>query len=97
MFIAPPSVEALQERLKGRGSETEEQMAVRLSNAQAEIDFGTEANFDCVIVNDRLEDAVNALANLLCEWFPSISTPDEVTAEVDEASIMPSADSNSKA
>lgn len=39
-FIAPPSKEDLEKRLRGRGTETEEQIQTRLANAQKELDYG---------------------------------------------------------
>lgn len=38
VFVAPPSVEELETRLRGRGTESEEQVAKRLANAKAELD-----------------------------------------------------------
>jgi guanylate kinase len=37
VFIAPPSMAALEERLRGRGTETEEAVLLRISNASAEV------------------------------------------------------------
>mmetsp|Transcript_13640 Transcript_13640/g.17774 ORF Transcript_13640/g.17774 Transcript_13640/m.17774 type:complete len:403 (-) Transcript_13640:133-1341(-) len=66
IFIAPPSLATLQERLKARNTETEESLKTRLANAQAEVEFGTSNsndnknhdNFDAVIVNQDLDVAV---------------------------------------
>jgi guanylate kinase len=57
LFIAPPSLDALADRLHARGSETEERIAVCLSRATLELDYVHE--FDAVIVNDDLETAVS--------------------------------------
>lgn len=40
IFISPPSREELEKRLRGRGTETEEQIKVRLANASKELDYG---------------------------------------------------------
>jgi Guanylate kinase len=40
LFIAPPSMEALEKRLRGRGTETEEQLNTRLGNAAKELEYG---------------------------------------------------------
>jgi len=56
LFIAPPSLAALAERLHGRGTETEAQVATRLERAKMEMDMASE--FDDVVVNDDLEQAV---------------------------------------
>jgi guanylate kinase len=55
IFIMPPSVEALQERLSGRGQDSDEIIAKRMAEAQSEISHYNE--FDYVIVNDHLETA----------------------------------------
>lgn len=59
IFIAPPSAEILEERLRGRGTESEESLRRRISNARSEIEYGLEAgNFDAIVYNDDLEKAV---------------------------------------
>jgi len=66
VFIAPPSLEALQKRLTARATETPEQLKLRLSKSAHEIEYGTTAgNFDAVIVNDDLEQAVNDFARVV--------------------------------
>lgn len=57
IFIAPPSFEVLRNRLSGRGTETAEQIEKRLNAALSEIERAKE--YDYVIINDALEDAVN--------------------------------------
>ena len=51
----PPSIEVLKERLKNRGSESEESLAKRLSKAEEEI--SQNQKFDMVILNDDLQIA----------------------------------------
>ncbi len=55
IFILPPSVEALQARLSGRGQDSEETIAKRMAEAKSEISHYNE--FDYLIVNDQLETA----------------------------------------
>ncbi|RWW43947.1 hypothetical protein BHE74_00050340 [Ensete ventricosum] len=56
IFICPPSFEELEERLRARGTETEEQVQKRLRNARAELDEGRSPGlFDHILVNDDLE------------------------------------------
>jgi guanylate kinase len=59
IFIAPPSPEALRVRLVGRGTDDPEQVDARLETAREELLAQTE--FPHVVVNDRLEDASDAL------------------------------------
>jgi guanylate kinase len=60
VFIAPPSREALRTRLVGRGTDTSEQVQRRLETADAEL--AAQPEFPHVVVNDRLEDAIEELA-----------------------------------
>ena len=55
IFIMPPSVEVLQERLIARGSESEESLQKRLDKAEEEIAKNQE--FDSIILNDDFETA----------------------------------------
>jgi len=58
LFISPPSFEALEERLRSRGTETEEKIQVRLTNAKKEMEYKEKEGFwNLVIVNDDLEKA----------------------------------------
>jgi len=63
VFLAPPSREALQQRLIGRGTETPETMARRLATAEAEL--AAQGEFDVVVVNSRLDSACSELVTLL--------------------------------
>lgn len=56
IFIQPPSIEALRERLVGRGTDSAEVIEQRLARAQYEI--GESHKFDYIIVNDDLEVAI---------------------------------------
>ncbi len=55
LFIEPPSVAALQQRLKERGTETAETLAARVNKASYELSFKTQ--FDKVVLNEVLEKA----------------------------------------
>ena len=59
VFIAPPSVDALRARLVGRGADAPEQIEARLRTAEREL--AAQDEFPHVVVNDRLEDAVEEL------------------------------------
>jgi guanylate kinase len=59
IFIAPPSEDALRARLVGRGTDEPEQVAARLETARGEL--AARGEFGHVVVNDRLEDASQAL------------------------------------
>lgn len=57
LFIQPPSMEVLERRLRGRQTETEDKIAMRLQKAAEEL--AVSAQFDTVITNDELEAAVS--------------------------------------
>ena len=63
VFIAPPSQETLRTRLIGRGTDTPEQVQRRLQTADAEL--AAQPEFKHVVVNDRLEDALDELAAIV--------------------------------
>ncbi|MAE57616.1 MAG: guanylate kinase [Halobacteriovorax sp.] len=63
IFIAPPSVEVLEQRLRGRGTESEESLQVRLTNARNELK--RQDDFDFKIINDDLERAYKDLKNIV--------------------------------
>jgi guanylate kinase len=63
VFIKPPSLDALRTRLIGRGAEDTEQIERRLKVAEQEL--AAESEWKHVIVNDRLETAVDQLADLV--------------------------------
>ncbi|CAM9612601.1 unnamed protein product, partial [Choristocarpus tenellus] len=74
LFVAPPSMELLERRLRGRGTENEEQVTKRLSNARAEVEYGTiPGNFDKVVVNDDLDEAYDNLVTTVEDWYPHLS------------------------
>ena len=66
-FIKPPSLEDLEKRLRGRGTETEESLANRLRTAQVELEYEqNEKNaFDFSIVNDNLDHTYQKLKEFL--------------------------------
>jgi guanylate kinase len=63
IFLMPPSLADLRTRLQGRGTETETQVARRLSEAEGEMAQASE--FDHVVVNDDLERVVAEVAGIL--------------------------------
>lgn len=63
VFIAPPSVAELRNRLEKRGTETPEVINQRVSEAAQEISFAYR--YDYVVVNNILEDAVNDFISVI--------------------------------
>lgn len=63
VFIAPPSLEALRTRLVGRGTDDAEEVERRLRVAEREL--AAQPEFGHVVVNDRLEDALEQLTAIV--------------------------------
>ena len=63
VFVEPPSVEELERRLRGRGTEDESQIETRLQNARSEMDRAPE--YDVRIVNDDLDRACSELEEVI--------------------------------
>lgn len=55
VFISPPSIEVLEQRLKNRSTDSPETIAKRMEKAKWEMSFAPQ--FDVVVVNDNLEEA----------------------------------------
>jgi guanylate kinase len=69
VFIMPPSVDVLRERLSGRGSETDEKIEVRLAKAEEEI--AKNQKFDKVILNDDFEIACEETQEVISNFIKS--------------------------
>ena len=63
IFMAPPSMAELESRLRGRGTEDEDQVATRLGVAREEI--GYAPRYDYLVVNDAVDEAVASIAAIL--------------------------------
>ena len=63
MFIMPPSVEELERRLRGRGTDSEEVIQKRI--AKAEFELSKSPEFDHTVVNDDLQVAVDEAATII--------------------------------
>jgi guanylate kinase len=63
IFVAPPSMQELTQRLRGRATDSEQAIARRLEIAKAEI--AAEHEFDAVVVNDTAERAAAEVAALI--------------------------------
>ena len=63
IFIAPPDLHTLHSRLKGRATETKEEISRRI--AAAEWELKQQSHYDYVIINDVLEDAVQSVKDII--------------------------------
>lgn len=67
MFIMPPSIEELERRLRGRGTDTEEVILKRIAKAEFELSKASE--FDHIVVNDKLDKAVEEAAEIITRFL----------------------------
>ena len=66
ILILPPSEEELEKRLRGRGTDSEEVIQLRLANAKKEMEFAkTKGKYEYVIINDDLQRAADELRSIL--------------------------------
>jgi guanylate kinase len=63
IFIAPPNIETLYERLKGRGTENPEEISRRVEAATLELSKKDE--YDYIVINDQLETAVDEIKDII--------------------------------
>jgi guanylate kinase len=67
LFIKPPSIEVLEQRLEGRQSEDEESMKARLERALLELSYADQ--FDEIVVNDNLDKAVDTVTAIISKFL----------------------------
>ena len=69
IFVKPPSLEVLKERLQARGTENADSLKKRISKAEWELGFSKK--FDKIIVNDKLDEAMKESEKLVGEFIRS--------------------------
>jgi guanylate kinase len=67
IFISPPSIEVLRERLERRATDSEEKIRIRLDKAEMEMSRAPE--FDIIIINDQLENTLIQTVNVIKEFI----------------------------
>ena len=67
IFLRPPSVEILLERLTKRSTEVEHELTERINKAQYELSF--ENQYDVVVVNDKLEETFERCESLVSDFY----------------------------
>ena len=85
VFILPPSIEVLEERLAQRGRDTRDQIDYRMQRAISEMRHYIE--YDHVVINDRFDDTVTELKQLVLHQQPPTSA-----VELDLAALVNSAE-----
>jgi guanylate kinase len=64
IFIMPPDMAELENRIRGRGRDDEKTIKLRLAKAEKEIGIGKE-NYSYFVVNDKLDDAVDEVIDII--------------------------------
>ncbi|XP_065834639.1 guanylate kinase-like isoform X2 [Oscarella lobularis] len=78
ILIKPPSFEVLEQRLRGRHTDTEEAISQRLGAAKEELEYASQPGvFDHVVVNDTVENAYSQLRGFLIEDIKKLSDAKE--------------------
>lgn len=67
IFVMPPSAEELERRLKARGTESDEKISLRMAKAEEEI--GRAGEFDCIVVNEELEEATAQAVTMVTDFL----------------------------
>lgn len=67
LFLKPPSIEILQQRLEARGTETDDSLKLRLDRARKELTYAS--HFDRVIINDHLDTAYDEVKQAVSEFM----------------------------
>lgn len=66
IFVKPPSLEALEQRLRDRATESDENIERRLKRAKEDLNMeGIENYFDLILINEDLDQAYAALKNFI--------------------------------
>ncbi len=65
IFIAPPSMEELERRLRGRGDTPEDQILVRLERARWEME--QRVKYEYIVINDRVEACADAILKIIAD------------------------------
>ncbi|CAE6443416.1 unnamed protein product [Rhizoctonia solani] len=65
VFISPPSLSSLGDRLRKRGTENEATIVKRLAKAKSEIEYAATGEFDVIVVNDDVDRAYSLLRSII--------------------------------
>ena len=65
IFIMPPSLEELKNRLKKRGTDNKQSIGIRLNNAKKEIKY--KKYYDYIVINKKIEHSVNKILDIINE------------------------------
>ena len=83
IFVMPPSVDELEKRLRGRGTETEDVVLSRMRNATYEMNaaLGKNSPFDIILVNDDLKSSYQLLQKVIPQCVMELQSKKSVVSE----------------
>ena len=78
VFLAPPNFAELERRIRGRGTDTEDAIQLRLARASEELNAQNE--FDAVVINDDLDQALKQLETYMQLSIDSATPPPSISS-----------------
>lgn len=80
IFLMPPSMQTLEERLRKRGTDSEEIIAKRLKEAEREMDSAEK--YDYIVINDDLDSAVKTIESIITAEKSKVNRNEEVINDI---------------
>ena len=80
LYVTPPSIEELSRRLRARGTETEEAIARRLTQAKDEVNYIHD--YDYLVINDNLDECVKEMYGIICASVFEVKRQDELVSRL---------------
>ena len=77
IFLAPPSLTELKNRIVGRGTETDEDIKIRMNNARKELEYIKD--YDYLVVNDHLNSAITSVNEIINAEKHRVFREDEIS------------------
>ena len=81
VFIAPPAIDVLMDRLNVRNTENDEEIQLRIHNAQIELDEANQLKqklFNYILVNDDFQNTTNLMFRLIRDEYPLIPSASRI-------------------
>jgi len=91
IFIKPPNMEELEKRLRGRGTETEDKIQKRLTNAKGELAYADEtdgSNYDYILVNNELQECYTQLKTVIQGHLRAVQSAAAAKVEAEKEAMI---------
>ncbi len=80
LYVTPPSIAELERRLKARGTESDEAIARRLTQAKNEVNYIHD--YDYLVINDNLDECVKEMYGIICASVFELKRQDELVSRL---------------